>query len=570
MKKIILLAIVAISFSITGCSDFLDTENLTKKDSSNYPQTEEDARELLNGAYSALYICTNPSHPFLAGNILSDDCLAGGGLGDLSQPIRYLKAMSENDFGPLWSALYTGIYRCNNILENAENVQWENGVEKNKILGETYYLRGMFYYYMAITFGNVPLVLDTTPQNNPKASADEMFKVILSDLKQAIELLPNIKFQDIDKNKIGYATKWAAEALMARAYLFYDGYYKQNRRENVTLDNGSVTSQNVIAWLEDCIKNSGHDLLSDFRNQWPYAIDIPEADYKYARDNNLLWVGESGDNNETIFAVKYSSIASWSDNYSNPIALNIGLRGQTQVPFGMGWGICTVSTNFWNEWPDEDLRKKGSILDVRDTEEGLSGYDFGVWEAWQETGYLPKKYLPVNVKKVNADGSVTICNYSCVLYGTSPHYMKDTTQDLVLIRFADVLLMHAEMTRTIDGINRVRTRAQLPPILAYTDEALRSERRYELAFEALRYHDLLRWYGTDAGTIIKQNLNHCIIYNNLQQTTINEDRGNGYFDQFDKRVKETGGFMQIPNDQIQLSNGVLEQNPGWEGSNNMF
>ena len=105
MKKIILLAIVAISFSITGCSDFLDTENLTKKDSSNYPQTEEDARELLNGAYSALYICTNPSHPFLAGNILSDDCLAGGGLGDLSQPIRYLKAMSENDFGPLWSAL---------------------------------------------------------------------------------------------------------------------------------------------------------------------------------------------------------------------------------------------------------------------------------------------------------------------------------------------------------------------------------------------------------------------------------------------------------------------------------
>ena len=47
MKKIILLAIVAISFSITGCSDFLDTENLTKKDSSNYPQTEEDARELL-------------------------------------------------------------------------------------------------------------------------------------------------------------------------------------------------------------------------------------------------------------------------------------------------------------------------------------------------------------------------------------------------------------------------------------------------------------------------------------------------------------------------------------------
>ena len=64
MKKIILLAIVAISFSITGCSDFLDTENLTKKDSSNYPQTEEDARELLNGAYLSLIHISEPTRPY--------------------------------------------------------------------------------------------------------------------------------------------------------------------------------------------------------------------------------------------------------------------------------------------------------------------------------------------------------------------------------------------------------------------------------------------------------------------------------------------------------------------------
>lgn len=572
MKKIYLLSIIVLTSLLTGCADFLDSENLTKQDSSNYPATTDNAQELLVGAYSALYRCGAASHPFLTGNILSDDCLAGGGSSDyLPHAINYLRAATDNDFSEPWAAFYSGIYRCNYLLANAHKVKWENDDKKNQILGEAYYLRGMFYYYLAITFGTVPVVTDPTPQNNPKASADELFKQILSDLKQAIEMIPAVKVQNIDKKRMGYATKWAAEALMARAYLFYDGYYKQNGRGSVECNNGSVTAQNVIAWLEDCIKNSGHDLLGDFRNQWPYAIDIPEADYKYARDNHLAWIGESGGNNETVFAIKYSSIADWGNNswYTNPVPLNMGFRGQTQVPYGAGWGFCTVNTNFWNEWPDNDIRKKGSILDVNDANEGLSGFDWGVWEAWQETGFYAKKYLPVNVRKVNADGSTTICNYSCVLYGRDANYQKDPTQDLVLIRFADVLLMHSEMTKTADGIDRVRARVGLPSV-AYTDEALRTERRYELAFEALRYYDLLRWYGTEAGTIIKQNLNNCVIYNNLVKTTINQDRGKGYFEQFDKRLKETGGFMQIPNDQIQLSNGVLKQNPGWEGSNHMF
>jgi len=388
-----------------------------------------------------------------------------------------------------------------------------------------------------------------------------------------------VKFQNIKKEELGYATKWAAEGLMARAYLFYDGYYKQNKRETVTLENGSVSPQNVITWLEDCITNSGHGLVGDFRNQWPYAIDIPEADYKYSRDNNLSWIGEDGKNDETVFAVKYSSIANW-DNYSNPIALNLGMRGQPMTQFGMGWGICTVSTNLWNEWPDSDIRKRGSIIDVMAPEEGLYAYGdkqtiidyiWGNWEAWQETGYSIKKYMPVNVRRLNEKGEYDMVNYSCVLYGRSPHYMIDTTQDLVLIRFADILLMHSELTKTIDGIDRVRTRVGLPSIGVYTDEALRTERRYELAFEALRYYDLLRWYGTDAGAVIKQSLNNTVMFNNLVKTTINEDgRAKGYFDQLDQRIKETGGFMQIPNDQIQLSHGVLEQNPGWTGSNNVY
>ena len=55
-----------------------------------------------------------------------------------------------------------------------------------------------------------------------------------------------------------------------------------------------------------------------------------------------------------------------------------------------------------------------------------------------------------------------------------------------------------------------------------------------------------------------------------QPTTINADRGNGYFDKIDQRVRDTGGFLQIPNEEIQKSEGVLVQNPGWEGADAVF
>lgn len=66
--------------------------------------------------------------------------------------------------------------------------------------------------------------------------------------------------------------------------------------------------------------------------------------------------------------------------------------------------------------------------------------------------------------------------------------------DLVLIRFADVLLMQSELEESVDGINRVRERAGLTPLGAYSLEALQRERRWELAFEGVRWNDIRRWH----------------------------------------------------------------------------
>ena len=158
-------------------------------------------------------------------------------------------------------------------------------------------------------------------------------------------------------------------------------------------------------------------------------------------------------------------------------------------------------------------------------------------------------------------------NYSFRLDIAINDIQLDNTQSLVLLRLADVLIMGAELGsgKAQQYMDAVRTRAQLPAGVAPTLANIQTERRYELAFEGIRYFDLLRWYRGEAGAIIKANESGADIHNNGVVTTINSS-DNGVFDNIDQRVRDTGGFLMIPQDQIDLSNKVLVQNHGWINS----
>ena len=167
----------------------------------------------------------------------------------------------------------------------------------------------------------------------------------------------------------------------------------------------------------------------------------------------------------------------------------------------------------------------------------------------QETGLWQKKYIAINAYH----SEYGLCNYSCSLYGRSPSYKADNTQDQIIIRFADILLMMAELTEDASYIDQVRDRVGLGSVGAYTEEALRNERRWELAFEGLRYYDLLRW-GIVGDALNKQN--------GIQVKNNGVDAVMSY-DNINARYQQTGGFLPVPQTQIDLSGGVLTQTPGW-------
>lgn len=545
MKKLLITLLV--SLSIMGCTNFLNTENLTQKDSSNFPANVADMNTALMGIYASLKDFpsgTQNQNIKIVSELMSDDRIGGGGVNDrYAQAINQFKKTSDDMFSGVWQGYYKGVERANFVLENCDKITWDTQAQKDKVKGQAYFLRAYFYFDLCRMFGQVPLKVSTSAENLPQASATELYGQILSDLKAAIAMLPGTRFSSIPKTELGLASKWAAESLFGRVWLFYSGYYKS---ESLTLSDGTIITKNeAVANLEDCIANSGHALIPDFRNIWPYTYS--NQDYGYAKNNGLNWIGETGNNTESVFAIKYSALGSASTSLSNQVNLFFGIRGQDQIPFGRGWAFGPVNPQLYALWPDIDIRKIASIYNVNDLKEGTTGYKWNGQSNKEETGYYQKKYVPINVK--NSSGKIV--SYSSVLYGTTPNFQRDNTQDIVVIRYADVLLMAAELGSPNGQkyLDIVRSRVKLPSVPLTLDN-IKMERRFELAFEGSRYYDLLRW--GDAEREINKMIN--IPVKDLgAATTLTV-----------KFRPETRGFLPIPSDQIALSNGVLKQNAGWE------
>lgn len=576
MRRLIIYSFSVFALAISSCSDsFLDTELLTKKTDVNFYQTPTDANQALTAVYAVLPLVPPSQNILLTSEIMSDDRFGGGGQNDHMGAVDQFKKTDDNQYKYAWSGYYQGVFRVNTLIKKLPQVTgWASTDDLNKVDGEAHFLRAYFYFDLMRMFGGaidgkpmgVPLITDPSAPTAERATVDAVYAQIASDLKYAIEKFPSTAYSASAGASLGHANKWAAEALMARVFLFYTGYYSKEYGKTATtlplVDGSSLSKSDVIAYLEDCITKSGYSLVSDFRNLWPYSNSYTAKDYGYAKNNNLSWVGEEGGNTESMFAIKFSNLADWSTNiyYSNQTDLYFGLRNQSLLPFGQGWGMGTVSTALWNAWPDNDIRKRGSIFNAASATElaaeGIKGgtYAWGGDKQMHETGLWQKKYIPINAY----DATGALVNYSCILNATPVNFQLDNTQDIIPIRFADVLLMASELKEDATYLNQLRSkRGGLAPV-SYSLKAIQDERRFELAFEGVRYFDELRWgtIDSDLDAINGQDFKNVNIAAKYVSPTV--------------RRKATHGMLPIPLKEINLSSNVLVQNDGWTSSDANF
>ncbi|MBD5315821.1 MAG: RagB/SusD family nutrient uptake outer membrane protein [Bacteroides sp.] len=589
MKLNKIISSLAIAALLTGCSEsFLDTDNLTSKDSSNFPANITDAEEIVTGIYRPVMgDADNPANNVMfVAELMSDERFGGGGKDDGAvQSVAYYKKMSDNQYSGLWSRCYEGIYRCNYLLSVEGQIDWAGDEEtRGRVMGEGYFMRAYYYFDLLRLFGNVPMPLTPEPANLPQATPEDAFGQVASDLLNAINLLPEKKHAGVNGvGTDGHATRWAAEALLARVFLFYTGVYE---KESITLaeDGGTLTKQDVIRHLEDCIENSGHDLAAKFGDLWAYSA---AGDYWINEKYGYSWLGDCAgwqgwegqtagyrDNPETVFAIKHAygsqyygrnlTVLFFSPRYQdadNPNSDGDGWGGV--YPFGTGWGGGTITPNIYNTWPSDDPRRKSSILNMDDPEEGMTYHDNGGHQV-EDTHMFNKKYIAINVhteKMVSKDsqngpGAVALYWYCYPeIMDTDNDYMSCNFMDEIAIRFADVLLMHSELTATAEGINRVRSRVGLDAV-AYSDENLRNERRWELAFEGIRFFDLKRWHLLNLVDEHRTGI-EAMCDGNMRTVSV-------------PHRPETKGLLPIPDDEIKKSNGVLVQNAGWSSSEGNF
>ncbi|MFA5227166.1 MAG: RagB/SusD family nutrient uptake outer membrane protein [Bacteroidales bacterium] len=575
MKKIIFLALAA-TVLFTSCEAFLDTESYTKKNTGNYPKTADDAIQMVTGVYATLnkVIANCGNSYYFAAQLLSDDMFGGGGENDKDwTSLEHLMYTNLDRFKSFWSDRYSGISRANMALANLDKV--EDETLRNQLMGETLFLRALFYFELVQMFGDVPLIT-TVPQTvaevaeyPEQAPQKDIYAFIAADLKKAVTIMPTQKWNEIVSGE-GHATRWAAEALLARVFLFYTGFYGEaelpmmDEEFNVT---GSVTKAEVITALEDCINNSGHTLADDYRRLWPYTNSVSAKNYDYLADLNATrkyWL-KDGENPETLFAIKCSHLASWGTTigYSNQYCLFFGIRNagtadqyKNVFPFGQGWGAGPANPKLWDEWKAKepnDLRRKASILAAADR----PNYVYGADKLMEESTFWQKKVIAITAYKNETDLFNSFTS-STEYYGDgeADDFQLAHETDLILIRFADVLLMHSELSETAESMNRVRARAGLSPV-SYSFEALQNERRWELAFEGLRWGDMRRWGDTYAINALTDQLGANIW--NRAVATVMKDQGAGYA----ARYQATKGFMPMPSSEVDLSNGVLQQNAGW-------
>jgi len=578
----------------------LDTKNYSKADTSSFPQTEKDAEQLVNSAYSTM-------HDLYTGSIFkinlfrrmiaSDDIYGGGSTSskETTADDRLLAPSSDED-NSVWKSFYKGLFRCNYALEaiSAMDDDLFTGDNKTWYLGQTHFMRAFYLWEMAERWEAFPLTLSTHVENMPKASVDEIYAAIAADLKDAIDMIPAKYGYSQDNNLCGRATKYAAEALMGRVWLFYTGFYKKS-------DMAGITKQQVISWLEDCANTSvsKFDLENDQRELWMYSneyssgfkygVDFsnPDNDFPetYAHKENLHWVGNHS--KETVWGVHFS----YTGSGYNRLAEWLGFRNSAQKPNAESYpysaggnGNASVNPFFVKEWYEDpdygptDKRFYGTIL-VANKAKIESAYPWYKGEVElpnfkghdskeiERTWFYTKKYQAM---AAYSDGAKTqlLANFFNAINGAIKNNAKSGNKnDAIYIRFADVLLMLDELKETVTGMNRLRVRAGLAPYNGYTFERLQKERRYEFATEGMRFNDLRRWYPETAGQIIEKNQTGGYIEFKGKPSTYQELPGRS----FSARYALTRGFWMIPQEQINLQKGMLTQNKGFEdGDNYLF
>jgi hypothetical protein len=448
----------------TACKkDWLDVPPIGKLSETDFYKTDEDATSAIMATYDILQwmYARDWNSSYLVKTFPSDESNTGGGDSGDQPPYQELDIFtySSNNatITAVWQSNYFGIYRANKVINNVLD---ENDYRK-QVIAEAQFLRAYFYMEIVTMFGTGPLILQEPAPSEyaqPFASADAIWAQIETDLKTAMAVLP--EKSAYGPGDVFRASKGACQALLGKAYLYQKKWPEAVAEFNKVISSGEYQLQDDFSTL--FLQESEYGVESIFEVSYVTTEGYDWGTFQWggnrAMENNITWqlTGPRGD-------------------YFQPG--ESGLIG--------GWGFNYPRQSVYDPYIEEGdvVRRPATLLSKADLQ--ALGGDWTNDEAWGWDGFIRVKY---GTRTDETDAPVGELNY-----GTN----------LRLIRFADVLLMAAEANFRAGNagaaaieLNKVRARAGLDAIQPTGDamfQAIVKERQMELAFEGVRFLDLIRW-----------------------------------------------------------------------------
>lgn len=472
MKKIIYILLAV--FLISSCD-----VNVTNPNSlvvGNFWKTETDAEYGVNAVYNMFYKPgTYTRWLWFRLDLTSDEGFSQSPWAELKEWTQFTYRNYNFSEGNAWTYkdFYQAIFRANQVLHHVPEISFGDNTKKERILAQAYFLRGFYYYNLAILWGSenksLPIILEpSTPDILPEGhTGTEVYQQAIADLTKAQEILPT----SWDGPNMGRATKGAALAMRAKCYMQLHQWNE---------------AKSDLHWLVEGEGKGLYDLVPNYQDN-----------FRYDTENNK----------ESVFEIQYSDVhtapAGDGDFDVDP---NLGQnRGQFFAPPGIGWTDGEL-----RPWLVDQFKSEKNLDDEYDIRLKYTAFYNGMEKDFENNSRIYG--VTSNEATWNRDnwkGRVFFRKYSSEHFRDYDDYHNPT--NIRLIRYADVLLLYAECIVQSGGslndavalVDRVRARVNMPGLAvnhagATTNKdtflkRLQMERVTELATEGHRWADIKRW-----------------------------------------------------------------------------
>lgn len=543
MKKIHLFTLISI-FATASCS--LDRTPYDSISDERLSEIEGSLGSVTMGNYSRLKGWVENWHrvtEYPGSNV----ALSGTTTDNLFYSYNYQRLVTSSRVNNFWEQSYRTIVGTNAVIEQIEAI---GNSANDQLLAENLYIRSMLYFYLTNVFGRpyyqgvnnlaVPLKLTSdVDDNTPRATVGQVYDQIEADLLRAEALF-------VEEKENIYATREAVEALLARIYL-----YQQRNEEALEYANKVI--------------NSGRFSLVTTAQLPNYIVSVPE------------------DNPETIFAIRhvkdvdydsngwytigslYANFlgSGWGEMYASRPYLELVRKYPTDVRYSFVLPVVTNASVLWalyvtdnyqyaykvvNQVGDDyQYEENGVTHTLIKTPKDVGGYDY---------------FIDIDgaVRTVLIDNQLDMRNGYPKYYITKASGQEDQAHLLspIISRLAEVYLIRAEANAklgngqsALDDVNLLRTRAGIPSQGLYTMANLGEKTIFEVVMEERQLE--LAWEGHHKFDVFRNGLTMDRRYPGTHLA--------GATPKFTIEPTDPAVVEFIPENQIVLSGGILEQNP---------